>query len=65
MSNQAYGFKKDPRFVKHNDIDDIYNQFLESADQGSEYNDEEDIAAAEIIWGQGAIDSKSELDQAS
>jgi hypothetical protein len=51
MSNQAYGFKKDSRFVKHNDIDDIYNQFLERADQGSEYNDEEDIAAAEIIWG--------------
>jgi hypothetical protein len=25
MSNQAYGFKKDSRFVKHNDIADIYN----------------------------------------
>jgi hypothetical protein len=51
MSNQAYGFKKDSRFVKHNDIADIYNQFLERADQGSEYDDEEEIAAAKIIWG--------------
>jgi hypothetical protein len=25
MSNQAYGFKKDSRFVKHNDIAKIYN----------------------------------------
>jgi hypothetical protein len=25
MSNQAYGFKKDSRFAKHNDIADIYN----------------------------------------
>jgi hypothetical protein len=50
MSNQAYGFKKDSRFVKHNDIADIYNQFLERADQGEEYDDEEEIAAAEIIW---------------
>jgi hypothetical protein len=24
MSNQAYGFKKDSRFAKHNDIADIY-----------------------------------------
>jgi hypothetical protein len=51
MRNQAYGFKKDSRFVKNNDIADIYNQFLERADQGSEYDDEEEIAAAEIIWG--------------
>jgi hypothetical protein len=51
MSNQAYGFKKDSRFVKHNDISEIYNQFLERADQGSEYDDEEEIAAAEIVWG--------------
>jgi hypothetical protein len=48
MSNQAYGFKKDSRFVKHNDI---YNQFLERADQGDGYDDEEEIAAAEIVWG--------------
>jgi hypothetical protein len=34
MSNQAYGFKKDSRFVKHNDIAEIYNQFLKRADQG-------------------------------
>jgi hypothetical protein len=51
MSNQAYGFKKDSRFVKHNDIADIYNQFLEWAGQGDEYDDEEKIAAAEIVWG--------------
>jgi hypothetical protein len=51
MSNQAYGFKKDSRFVKHNDIADIYNQFLERADQESEYDDEEEIAAAKIVWG--------------
>jgi hypothetical protein len=51
MSNQAYGFKKDSRFVKHNDIAGIYNQFLERADQGDEYDDEEEIAAAEIVWG--------------
>jgi hypothetical protein len=50
MSNQACGFKKDSRFVKHNDIADIYNQFLERADQGDEY-DEEEIAAGEIVWG--------------
>jgi hypothetical protein len=51
MSNQAYGFKKDSRFVKHNDVADIYNQFLERVDQGDEYDDEEEIAAAEIVWG--------------
>jgi hypothetical protein len=51
MSNQAYGFKKDSRFAKHNDIAEIYNQFLERADQGSEYDDEEEIVAAEIVWG--------------
>jgi hypothetical protein len=50
ISNQAYGFKKDSRFVKHNDIADIYNQFLERADQGDEYDDEEEIAAGEILW---------------
>jgi ABC-type phosphate transport system ATPase subunit len=55
MSNQAYGFKKDSRFVKHNDIAEIYNQFLERADQGDEYDDEEEIAAAEIVWGQRAM----------
>jgi hypothetical protein len=50
MSNQAYGFKKDSRFAKHNDIADIYNQFLERADQGEEFDDEEEIVAAEIMW---------------
>jgi hypothetical protein len=51
MSNHAYGFKKDSRFAKHSDVADIYNQFLERADQGEEYDDEEEIAAAEIVWG--------------
>jgi hypothetical protein len=51
MSDQAYGFKKDSRFAKHNDIADIYNQFLERADQGEEFDDDEEIAAAEIMWG--------------
>jgi hypothetical protein len=51
MSNQDYGVKKDSRFVKHNDIADIYNQFLERADQEEEFDDEEEIAAAEMVWG--------------
>jgi hypothetical protein len=55
MSNQACGFKKDSRFIKHNDIAEIYNQFLERADQGEEYDDEEEIAAAEIVWGKEPV----------
>jgi hypothetical protein len=51
MSNQSYGFKKDSRFAKHNDIADIYNQFLERADQGEEFDDDEEIAVAEMTWG--------------
>jgi hypothetical protein len=51
MSNQVYGFKKDSRFVKYSDIAGIYNQFLERADHGEEYDDEEEIAAVEILWG--------------
>jgi hypothetical protein len=51
MSNQDYGVKKDSRFVKHNDIADIYNQFLERADQEEEFDDEEEIASAEMVWG--------------
>jgi hypothetical protein len=51
MSNQAYRFKKDTRFAKHNDIADIYNQFLERADQMGDSDDDEDVAAAEIMWG--------------
>jgi hypothetical protein len=50
MSNQAYGFKKDSRFTKHHDIADIYNQFLEKADQEEEFDDDEEVAAAEIMW---------------
>jgi hypothetical protein len=48
MSNQA---KKDSRFAKHDDIADIYNQFLERADQGEEVDDDEEIATAEMVWG--------------
>jgi hypothetical protein len=51
MSNQAYGFKKDTRFAKHHDIADIYNQFLEKADQVEDSDDGEEVAAAEIMWG--------------
>jgi hypothetical protein len=51
MSNQVYGFKKDSGFSKHSDIADIYNKFLERADQGEEFDDEEEVAAAEMVWG--------------
>jgi hypothetical protein len=51
MSNQAYGFKKDTRFNKQHDIADIYNQFLEKADQMEDSDDEQEVAAAEIMWG--------------
>jgi hypothetical protein len=51
MRNQAYGFKKDFRFAKHNDIADIYKQFVERADQVEEFDDDEEIAVAEIMWG--------------
>jgi hypothetical protein len=55
MSNQAYGFKKDSRFVKHNVIAEVYNQFLERADQAEEYEDDEEIAAAELVWGKDPV----------
>jgi hypothetical protein len=51
MSNQAYGFKKDTRFAKHNDIADIYNQFRERAYQMGDSDDDEEVAATEIMWG--------------
>jgi hypothetical protein len=51
MSNQAYDFNKNSRFAKRNDIADIYNPFLEKADQGEEFDDEEEIAAVEMVWG--------------
>jgi hypothetical protein len=51
MSNQAYGFKKDTRFAKHHDIADIYYQFLEKADQVEDFDDDEEVATAEIMWG--------------
>jgi hypothetical protein len=65
MSNQAYGFKKDSRFAKHNDIADIYNQFLERADQVEEFDDDEEIAVAEIMWGQRTINCEPKMDKAS
>jgi hypothetical protein len=43
--------RKDSRFAKHNDIADIYNQFLERADQGEDVDDDEEIAAVEMVWG--------------
>src|SRR6187551_190211 len=55
MSNQAYGLNKDARFAKHNDVADIYNQFLERADQGDEYEDNEEVAAAKIVWGKEPV----------
>jgi hypothetical protein len=51
MSNQTYGFKKDTRFAKHHDIADIYNQFLEKADQVEDSDNDEEVAATEIMWG--------------
>jgi hypothetical protein len=51
ISNRAYGFKKDTRFAKHNDIADIYNQFLEKADQMEDSDDDEEVATSEIMWG--------------
>jgi hypothetical protein len=51
MSNQAYEFKKDTGFAKHNDIADIYNQFLEKADQMEDSDDDEEVVAADIMWG--------------
>jgi ABC-type transporter Mla subunit MlaD len=51
MSNQTYGFKKDTRFNKQHDIADIYNQFLEKADQMEDSDDDQEVAAAEIMWG--------------
>jgi hypothetical protein len=51
MSNQAYNFKKDARFGKQHDVADIYNQFLEKADQMEDSDDDQDVATAEIMWG--------------
>jgi hypothetical protein len=45
------GFKKDARFGKQHDVADIYNQFLEKADQLEDSDDDQDVAAAEIMWG--------------
>jgi hypothetical protein len=51
MSNQAYGFKKDARFGKQHDVADIYNKFLDKADLMEDSDDDQDVAAAEIMWG--------------
>jgi hypothetical protein len=50
MSNQTNGFKKDTRFNKQHDIADIYNQFLEKADQMEDSDDDQEVAATEIMW---------------
>jgi hypothetical protein len=65
MSNQAYGFKKDVKFAQHSDMANIYNQFLEKADREDEYDDEEEVVAAEIVWGQRASYCGSKMDQAN
>jgi hypothetical protein len=65
MSNQAYGFKKDTRFNKHHDIADIYNQFLERADQMEDSDDDQEVAAAEIMWGKEPLTMNQRLDQAN
>jgi hypothetical protein len=44
---------------------DIYNQFLERADQGEEFDDEEEIAAAEMVRGQIVVNSTPKVGQAS
>jgi hypothetical protein len=49
MSNQAYDFKKDARFGKQHDVADIYNQFLDKADLVEDSDDEQDVAATEIM----------------
>jgi hypothetical protein len=36
MINQAYGFKKDSRFIKHNDIVEILKDRMATRDGGSE-----------------------------
>jgi hypothetical protein len=55
MSNQAYSFKKDARFSKQHDVADIYNQFLEKANQMEDSDDDQDVAAAEIMWGKESL----------
>jgi hypothetical protein len=63
MSNQAYGFKKDARFGKQHDVAEIYNQFLDKADLIEDSDDELDVAAAKIMWGERAFDDESALGQ--
>jgi hypothetical protein len=65
MSNQAYGYKKDTRFAKHHDIADIYNQFLDKAGQVEDFDDDEEVATAEIMRGQGALDCEPAVDKAN
>jgi hypothetical protein len=52
MSNQACGFKKDTWFGKQHDVAEIYNQFLEKDDQMEDSNDDQEVATAEIVWGE-------------
>jgi hypothetical protein len=55
MSNQAYCFKKDTRFSKQHDVADIYNQFLVKANQMEDSDDDQEVAAAEIVWGKESL----------
>jgi hypothetical protein len=48
MSNQAQSFKRDSRFQKNTSAIDMYQAFLEHAE---EYESEDEVAAAEIVWG--------------
>jgi hypothetical protein len=49
MSNQAYGFKKDTRFSKQHDVADIYNQFLEKADQMEDSDDDQEVGSGPVV----------------
>jgi len=46
MSNQAQGFRRDNRFQKGDVASEMYQSFLKEA---TEYDDEDEIAAAELV----------------
>ena len=47
MSNQAQGFRRDNRFQKSTAAIEMYQKFLEAAE---EFEDEEEVATAELVW---------------
>jgi len=47
MSNQVQGFRRVNRFQKGDVASEMYQSFLEEA---VKYNDEDEIAIAELIW---------------